>query len=135
MLVETARASGLGRLLAYALARWRAPRAAHDPGRVVLDLAVAIALGGDCLADVAVVRAQPELFAPGRLGPDRVAAGRYPRRRLRGGGGSDPCCPRRGPAGGLGASLPGAGIRSGDRGSGRDDRGGAFDQGKCQPDV
>jgi hypothetical protein len=33
-----------------------------DPGKVVLDLAVVIALGGDCLADLAVVRAQPELF-------------------------------------------------------------------------
>ncbi len=27
-----------------------------------MDLAVAIALGGDCLADAALVRAQPELF-------------------------------------------------------------------------
>lgn len=35
----------------------------HDPGKVLLDLAVAVALGGDCLADVAVVRAQPDLFA------------------------------------------------------------------------
>ena len=34
----------------------------HDPGKVVLDLALAVAMGGDCLADVAVVRAQPELF-------------------------------------------------------------------------
>jgi Transposase DDE domain group 1 len=34
----------------------------HDPGKTVLDLAVAIALGGDCLADVAVLRAQPQLF-------------------------------------------------------------------------
>jgi hypothetical protein len=34
----------------------------HDPGKTVLDLAVAIALGGDCLADVAVVRAPRELF-------------------------------------------------------------------------
>jgi hypothetical protein len=47
-----------------ALEPWRAPRARHDPGKTVLDLAVAIALGGDCLADVAVVRAQPELFGP-----------------------------------------------------------------------
>jgi transposase len=39
-----------------------AGRARHDPGKVVLDLAVAIALGGDCLADVAVVRAQPDGF-------------------------------------------------------------------------
>ena len=34
----------------------------HDPGKVLLDLAVAVALGGDCLADLAVVRAQPDLF-------------------------------------------------------------------------
>ena len=41
-----------------------APRSVHDPGKTVLDLAVAIALGGDCLADIGVVRAQPELFGP-----------------------------------------------------------------------
>jgi hypothetical protein len=34
----------------------------HDPGKVLLDLAVAVALGGDCLADLAAVRCQPELF-------------------------------------------------------------------------
>ena len=38
--------------------------AGHDPGKTVFDLAVAIALSGDCLADVAVVRAPPELFGP-----------------------------------------------------------------------
>jgi hypothetical protein len=47
---------------------WRPPRSAHDPGKMVLDLAVAIALGGDRLADAAVVRAQPELF--GRVASD-----------------------------------------------------------------
>jgi hypothetical protein len=26
----------------------------HDPGKVLLDLALAVALGGDCLSDVAV---------------------------------------------------------------------------------
>ena len=48
-------------------ARWRRggrPRAVHDPGKVLLDVATAVALGGDCLADVAAVRAQPELFGP-----------------------------------------------------------------------
>lgn len=45
-----------------ALEPWRAARSIHDPGKTVLDLAVAIALGGDCLADAALVRAQPELF-------------------------------------------------------------------------
>jgi hypothetical protein len=62
MLLGTAAVSGLCRALSVALEPWRAGRAVHDPGQMVLDLAVAVALGGDCLADVAVVRAQPELF-------------------------------------------------------------------------
>lgn len=45
-----------------ALASWRPDRAVHDPAKVLLDTAVAVALGGDCLADVAAVRAQPEVF-------------------------------------------------------------------------
>src|SRR5215207_6454394 len=64
MLLATARVSGLSKALSTGLAPWRAARTVHDPGKTVLDLAVAIALGGDCLADVAVVRAQPELFGP-----------------------------------------------------------------------
>ena len=40
------------------------PRAVHSPGKIITDLAVAVALGGDCLADIAVLRAQPELFGP-----------------------------------------------------------------------
>ena len=36
----------------------------HDPGKTVLDLAVAVALGGDCLADAGVLRAEPVLFGP-----------------------------------------------------------------------
>jgi hypothetical protein len=36
----------------------------HDPGKVVLDLAVAVALGGDCLADAGVLRAEPAPFGP-----------------------------------------------------------------------
>ena len=64
MLLATARVSGLSNALREGLAPWRAARAVHDPGKTVLDLAVAIVLGGDCLADVAVVRAQPELFGP-----------------------------------------------------------------------
>jgi hypothetical protein len=48
--------------MSTALRPWRRPRAEHDPGKVVCDVALAIALGGDCLADLAVVRAQPDLF-------------------------------------------------------------------------
>jgi Transposase DDE domain group 1 len=62
MLLKTAAASGLAAALSQVLVSWRAPRSVHDPGKTVLDLAVAIALGGDCLADAAVVRAQSDLF-------------------------------------------------------------------------
>jgi len=55
---------GLGRGSQAALGRWRPARAVHSPGKIITDLAVALALGGDCLADVAMLRAQPELFGP-----------------------------------------------------------------------
>jgi len=61
LLWETMRTTGLGRGLSEGLARWRAPRAVHDPGKIVADLAAALALGGDCLADIAVLREQPQL--------------------------------------------------------------------------
>jgi hypothetical protein len=64
LLWETMRVTGVGRGLADRLARWRAPRAVHDPGKIVADLAAAVALGGDCLADIAVLREQPELAGP-----------------------------------------------------------------------
>jgi hypothetical protein len=64
LLLETLRATGLGQDLSCGLARWRAPRAVHDPGKILTDLVVALALGGDCLADVVVLRAQPELCGP-----------------------------------------------------------------------
>jgi hypothetical protein len=61
LLAEAARVTGLGQGLSAGLARWRAPRAVHDPGKIIADLATTVALGGDCLADVAVLRAQPQL--------------------------------------------------------------------------
>ena len=64
LLAETARVTGLERGLTDGLARWRAPRAVHDPGKIIADLAVALGLGGDCLADVAVLRAVPGLCGP-----------------------------------------------------------------------
>jgi Transposase DDE domain group 1 len=64
LLTETARVTGLQNGLSRALDRWRLPRAVHDPGKIVLDLAVAVALGGDCLADAGVLRAEPALFGP-----------------------------------------------------------------------
>ncbi|MGH3448669.1 MAG: IS1380 family transposase [Nocardioidaceae bacterium] len=59
---QTVRRAALGRELSAALAPWRAGRARHDPGKALLDVATAVALGGDCLGDVAAVRAQPEVF-------------------------------------------------------------------------
>src|SRR5690348_10655533 len=38
--------------------------AVHDPGKILLDVALAVALGGDCLADVAMLRAEPAVFGP-----------------------------------------------------------------------
>jgi hypothetical protein len=84
LLVETARRSGLTKQLSRSLGPWRKPLATHDPGKIVTDLAIAVALGGDAAADVAVLRAQPGVFGPW-LGPDGVAAvhdaGRDARRR------------------------------------------------------
>jgi hypothetical protein len=64
LLWETLRVTGLGRGLSQVLEPWRAPRAVHDPGKIIADLAAALALGGDCLADVAVLRSQPDLAGP-----------------------------------------------------------------------
>ncbi len=41
--------------MSAALSVWRKPLAVHDPAKVVLDLALTLALGGDCLADIALV--------------------------------------------------------------------------------
>ena len=49
LLTATIRALGLDAALSAVLARWRKPLAIHDPAKVLLDLAVALGLGGDCL--------------------------------------------------------------------------------------
>jgi hypothetical protein len=64
LLLRTAGAVGLDAVLAQALAPWRRPTARHDPGKVLLDLAVSLAVGGDCLADLAQLRSAPEVFGP-----------------------------------------------------------------------
>ena len=61
---ETVKVSGVRREMSTALWPWRSVRTVHDPGKIVVDLATAVALGGDCAADLAVVRAQPGLFGP-----------------------------------------------------------------------
>lgn len=62
LLTRTVTVTGLDRLLSAALARWRKPLAVHDPGKIITDLALSLALGGDCLADLAVLRAEPGVY-------------------------------------------------------------------------
>jgi Transposase DDE domain group 1 len=68
LLTRTVTATGLDRFLSAALVRWRKPLAVHDPGKVITDLALSLALGGDCLADLAVLRAEPGVY--GRVASD-----------------------------------------------------------------
>jgi hypothetical protein len=64
LLTETIRAAGLDRGLSEALLRWRKPLAIHDPGKIVLDLALSLVLGGEALSDVDVLRAEPGVYGP-----------------------------------------------------------------------
>src|SRR3954453_9633199 len=64
LLTRTATTVGLDRALSAALAPWRKPLARHDPGKVALDLAMSLAIGGDCLADIQQLRAHPQVFGP-----------------------------------------------------------------------
>lgn len=61
-LTETVTLTGLGADLKDALEPWRKQYAVHDPAKVLLDLALTVALGGERLADVAVIRADPPLY-------------------------------------------------------------------------
>ncbi|HET9314156.1 MAG TPA: IS1380 family transposase [Vicinamibacteria bacterium] len=64
LLAEAADRLGLTSELSRGLAAMRQRRGGHDPGRVVRDLAVMLADGGDCLADLRAVRDQEPLFGP-----------------------------------------------------------------------
>jgi Transposase DDE domain group 1 len=62
LLVGVADRIGLTRALSAALASTRQRRSAHDPGVVLRDLAVMLADGGKCLADLGAQRDQLDLF-------------------------------------------------------------------------
>ena len=64
LLYRAARASGLDRALSAGLGGHRKARSEHDPGKVVLDLAVMLAAGGDCPADTAMLRGREPVFGP-----------------------------------------------------------------------
>ena len=62
---------GLTAALSSGLGGLRERRAGHDPGRVIRDLAVMLADGGDCLSDLRAVRDQACLF--GQVASDSTA--------------------------------------------------------------
>ncbi len=62
LLADVADATGLTSGFGRALAGLRQRQNGHDPGRVAADVAVMIADGGQVIADLAVLRDQPELF-------------------------------------------------------------------------
>ncbi|MGO2718264.1 MAG: transposase, partial [Brevibacterium aurantiacum] len=64
LLTETVHTSGLGHHLKAALAPWKKPFAVHDPGKILLDLAITLGLGGDALSDTTAVRDEPDLYGP-----------------------------------------------------------------------
>ncbi len=76
LLTETIAAAGLDATVSAALAApWRKPLAVHDPGKVLLDLALTLTVGGDCLAHIALLRAEPGLYglvASARPSPARL---------------------------------------------------------------
>lgn len=45
-MTRTVNLTGLGGVLSAGLARWRRPPAVHDPGKIICDLAVSLALAG-----------------------------------------------------------------------------------------
>ncbi len=64
LLAATADRLGMTKVIGDALSGLRTRRGGHDPGRVVRDLAVVLADGGDCLADLRGLRDQHALFGP-----------------------------------------------------------------------
>jgi hypothetical protein len=62
LLAEMAEFVGLTSALSDALAPTVRRSRRHDPGRVLLDVALTLADGGDCLSDLSVLRDQPALF-------------------------------------------------------------------------
>ena len=89
LLAQVAERTGLTRALSSELAGLKERRSGHDLGRVVRDLAVMLAGGGDCLADLGAVRDQQALFGAVASGAtafrviDRIASDPAGLERLR----------------------------------------------------
>ena len=64
LLADVAAAVGLPQAFDEAAGGHRKRCSAHTPGRVLTDLAVLLADGGEAISDLAVLRQQPGLFGP-----------------------------------------------------------------------
>jgi len=64
LLARAADKLGLTKALSLRLAAIKQRRRGHDPGRVIRDLAVMLADGGECVSDLGAVRDQAALFGP-----------------------------------------------------------------------
>jgi DDE family transposase len=64
LLAQVADKVGLTNALSLRLAGIKQRRRGHDPGRVIRDVAVTLADGGECVADLGAIRDQQALFGP-----------------------------------------------------------------------
>jgi hypothetical protein len=64
LVAQVADKLGLTRALSRRLGAVKRRRRGHDPGRVIRDLAVMLADGGECVSDLGAVRDQQALFGP-----------------------------------------------------------------------
>lgn len=62
LLADVAEVTGLAGRFSEALGPMRQRESGHDPGRVVADVAVMLAGGGEAISDIAVLRDQADLF-------------------------------------------------------------------------
>jgi hypothetical protein len=62
LLADLAERTTLTGELSGGLGHLARPRAVHDPGRVLVDLAVAVGDGAECISEIAVLADQPALF-------------------------------------------------------------------------
>ncbi|MDQ6744446.1 MAG: transposase [Actinomycetota bacterium] len=78
LLAQVADKLGLTQTLSLRLAVLKQRRRGHDPGRVIRDLAVMLADGGECVSDLGTVRDQQALF--GQVASTRRRSGERPGR-------------------------------------------------------
>lgn len=62
VLTEMLKASGITAGLSEVLGPWRKPFATHNPGKILTDLALSLATGGDFVSNIDRLRNQPEVY-------------------------------------------------------------------------